>query len=67
MQCLREMLLLLTQQGSIYLIIDALDECPNSSGMPTPQEEVLDFVQNLVDLHLPNLHLYVTSQPEIDI
>ncbi len=65
-RCLKEMLLLPTQR-SVYLIIDALDECPNSSGMPTPREEVLDFVEDLVDLHLPNLHLCVTSRPEIDI
>jgi len=64
-RCLKEMLLLPTQ--SVYLIIDALDECPNSFGMPTPREEVLDLVQDLVDLHLPNLHLCVTSRPEIDI
>jgi hypothetical protein len=60
MRCLKEMLLLPTQ-GSVYLVIDALDECPNSSGMPTPREEVLDFVQDLIDLHLPDLHLCVTS------
>jgi hypothetical protein len=64
-RCLKEMLLLPT--CSVYLIIDALDECPNNSGMPTPREEVLDLVQDLVDLQLPNLHLCVTSRPEIDI
>ena len=68
MRCLKEMLLLLVPtQGSVYLIIDALDECPNSSGMPTPREEVLDFVRDLINLHLSNLHLCVTSRPEIDI
>ena len=65
-RCLKEILVLPTR-GSVYLIIDALDECSNNSGMPTPREEVLDFVQDLVDLHLPNLHLCVTSRPEIDI
>ena len=60
-------MLLLPIQGSVYLIIDALDECSNSSGMPTPREEVLDFIQDLVDLQLPNLHLCVTSRPEIDV
>ena len=60
-------MLLLPTQGSVYLVIDALDECPNSSGMPTPREKVLDFVQDLIDLHLPDLHLCVTSRPEIDI
>ena len=65
-RCLKEILLLPTQ-CSVYLIIDALDECPNSSGMPTPREEVLDFIQDLVDLQLPNLHLCVTSRPEFEI
>ena len=35
--------------------------------MPTSREEVLDLVQDLVDLHLPNVHIFVTSRPEIDI
>jgi hypothetical protein len=50
-----------------YIILDALDECPNISGVPSPREEVLDFVNELVDLHLPNLHICVTSRPEFDI
>ncbi len=65
-QCLKEMLLLPTR-GPVYLIIDALDECPNNSGMPTPREEVLDLVEELVDLHFSNVHVCVTSRPEIDI
>ena len=65
-QCLKEMLSLSTQ-GPVYLIIDALDECPNHTGLPTSREEVLDLIQDLVDLHLPNVHLCVTSRPEIDI
>ena len=51
----------------IYVIIDALDECPNSFGMPSPREVVLDFVKELVELSLPNLHICITSRPEIDI
>ena len=65
-QCLKKMLSL-PSQGPVYLIIDALDECPNHTGMPTSREEVLDLIQDLVDLHLPNLHICVTSRPEIDI
>jgi hypothetical protein len=65
-QYLKEMLSLPTQ-GPVYLIIDALDECPNHTGMPTSREEVLDLIQDLVDLHLPNVHICVTSRPEIDI
>jgi len=65
-KCLKEMLSL-KAQGQTYIILDALDECPNISGIPSPREEVLDFVNELVDLHLPNLHLCVTSRPEFDI
>jgi hypothetical protein len=54
-------------KGPIYLIVDALDECPNNSGLPTPREEVLDLVKDLIDMHLPNLYICVTSRPEIDI
>jgi len=57
----------LPDQGSIYLVVDALDECPDNSGMPTPRETVLNFVKNLVSLRLPNLHVCVTSRPGTDI
>jgi hypothetical protein len=60
-------MLLLPTNGPVYLIIDALDECPNNSGLPTAREEVLSHVQDLVELHLPNVHICVTSRPEIDI
>jgi len=65
-KCLRKMLAL-PDRGPVYLIIDALDECPNNSGMPTAREEVLSLVTDLVDLRIPNLHICVTSRPEIDI
>ncbi|KAN0133566.1 Ankyrin repeat-containing domain protein [Lactarius tabidus] len=66
MHCLKEMLTL-PDQGPIYLIFDALDECPSTSGVPSFREQVLDLVMELVDLHLPNLHICVTSRPEVDI
>ena len=65
-KCLAEMVSL-PNQGPIYLIVDALDECPNNFGLPTPREEVLDLIDNLVGLCLPNLHICITSRPEIDI
>jgi hypothetical protein len=65
-KCLTEMLLL-PFEGPVYLILDALDECPTNSGLPTPREEVLDLIKNLVGLRVPNLHVCVTSRPEIDI
>jgi len=65
-ECLVEMLKV-PGQPVTYLIIDALDECPNLSGMPTTRELVLDFLEDLVELKLPNLRICVSSRPEIDI
>ena len=39
-------------QGPIYIIVDALDECPNFLGRPSARE-VLEFVEELVSLKLP--------------
>jgi len=49
------------------IIMDAIDECPNTSGFPTPREEILEFLEDLVGLNLPNLRICVTSRPEMDI
>ena len=65
-QCLVEMLEL-SGQPAMYIIIDALDECPNISGMPTAREQVLEFLGDLVELKIPNVHICVSSRPEIDI
>jgi hypothetical protein len=54
-------------QGQIYIIVDALDECLNSTGMPSAREEVLEFVKVVVNLKLSNVHLCVASRPEMDI
>jgi len=51
----------------IYLILDALDECPNTTEIPSSRDKVLELVEKLVNLNLPNLHLCITSRPEIDI
>ena len=65
-ECLKEMLAS-EVQGPTYIIMDALDECPNTSTIPSPREEVLDLVDELVDLHLPNVHICVTSRPDRNI
>jgi hypothetical protein len=65
-QCLQEMLGL-PGQPPIYIIIDALDECPDTSGPPSSRELVLNLIEDLVELHLPNLRICVTSRPEADI
>jgi hypothetical protein len=64
--CLKEMLTL-PDQHPTFLIIDALDESPDSSGIPTPRERVLQLVKELVELRLPDLRICITSRPEIGI
>ncbi len=65
-QCLRD-ILEVTGQVPTYIIVDALDECPDISGTQSSRERVLDLVEGLVELGLPNLHLCITSRPEVDI
>jgi hypothetical protein len=63
---LKEMLRLRIQ-GPIFIILDALDECPESPVVPSPRNEVLQLVKELVDLQLQELHICVTSRPVVDI
>ncbi|KAI9451379.1 hypothetical protein BJY52DRAFT_1175085 [Lactarius psammicola] len=65
-QCLKNMLKR-PGQAPIYIIVDALDECPNSFGAPSPRELVLGLIEDLVQLHLPNLRICLTSRYEDDI
>jgi hypothetical protein len=65
-QCLRDMIDL-AGKDPVYIIIDALDECPNTSGTPSPREKVLDFLKGLVGMTNSNLHTCITSRPEQDI
>jgi hypothetical protein len=65
-QCLKDMLTI-PDQGPIYLVMDALDECPDTSDIPSIREQVLNLVKELVCLRLPNLRICVTSRPEVDI
>ena len=65
-ECLKQMLTLEGQKPT-YIILDALDECPITSSIPSPREEVLELVEDLIGLHLPNVHICVTSRPESDI
>jgi hypothetical protein len=66
-KCLKQVLSVLAEHP-VYIIMDALDECPDDSGWPkTPREEVLDVLHDLVSLPLSNLRICVTSRPEVDI
>jgi hypothetical protein len=65
-KCLKDML---SQpgQGPIFIIVDGLDECPNSPGTPSARGKVLQLIKELISLQLLNVHLCVASRPEMDI
>jgi hypothetical protein len=69
LQCLKD-ILMIGRSVPIYLVMDAIDECPNDSGdrsSRSPRGRVLSVVEELVKLRLPNLRLCITSRPELDI
>ena len=57
----------LPRQAPIFLIVDGLDECPNTSALSSPRQKVLIFLEDLVDSQHSNLRICVTSRPEADI
>ena len=63
--CLKD-ILRLPGQAPIFLIVDGLDECPDTA-LPSPRDEVLKFLEELIDMQLGNLRICVTSRPEVDI
>ena len=63
--CLKDMLE--QQRQATYIIIDAIDECPNNYDFPTPREKVLEFLKGLIDLQLPHIRICIASRPEVDI
>ena len=65
-ECLMD-LLKLSGLAPVYLIVDALDECPNPSVVRSPRLKVLRLIKELVKTQIPNLRVCVTSRPEHDI
>jgi hypothetical protein len=65
-RCLTD-LLKLPRHAPVYVIVDALDECPNTSAVRSPRAKVLNLIEGLIKSHFPNLCICVTSRPETDI
>ena len=65
-QCLLD-LVKLPGLPQVYLIVDGLDESPNTSTQSDHRDRVLSFLDGLVKAQLQNLRLCVTSRPEVDI
>jgi hypothetical protein len=53
--------LLLTTGRKVYLVLDALDECP------VPRHDLLDWIRMIAKLTDQRMHLLVTSRKEPDI
>jgi hypothetical protein len=64
--CLKD-LLKLPGLAPVYLIVDALDECPNPSVVRSPRAKVLTLIKDLVKTQILNLRMCVTSRLENDI
>ena len=64
--CLKD-LLNIPGLAPVYLIVDALDECPNPSVVRSPRAKVLRLIEELVKTQILNLRVCVTSRPELDI
>jgi hypothetical protein len=65
-RCLTE-LLKLPGHAPVYVIVDALDQCPNTSAVRSPRAKVLNLIQEFIESQFPNLRICVTSRPETDI
>jgi hypothetical protein len=59
-RCLTD-LLKLPGHAPVYVIVDALDECPNTSAVLSPRAKVLNLIEELIKSQLPNLRICVTS------
>ena len=64
--CLKD-ILELPELAPVYLIVDALDECPNVPSLRSPRAKVLNVIEELIESQFQNLRICVTSRPETDI
>jgi hypothetical protein len=63
-ESLCEVLLQMIEQAKeVWIVLDALDECYTRKGPPT--KGLLLWIKNLLQLEQTNVHLLVTSRPEI--
>jgi hypothetical protein len=67
-KCLKNVLAL-PGQGTVYIMVDALDESPNMPGIPSPREKVLQVMEDLLHLRHANaeIRIFITSRTEVDI
>jgi hypothetical protein len=51
-------LLKLPGHAPVYLIVDVLDECPNTSSIPPPRDEVLNLIEELIKSQISSLRMH---------
>jgi hypothetical protein len=61
--CLKD-LLKLPGLAPVYLVVDALDECPNASVVQSPRDKVLSLIEEFIQTKIQNLRVCITSRPE---
>ncbi|EMD37971.1 hypothetical protein CERSUDRAFT_72606 [Gelatoporia subvermispora B] len=61
-KCLEKMLNISTNRP-LYIVVDALDECPDS-GIKSPRDRMLKLIKDILGLCLSNVHICITSRPE---
>jgi len=65
-ECLQQ-LFKLPGLAPVYLIVDALDVCPNTPAGRSPRTKVLNLMGELINHQFPNLRICITSRTETDI
>ena len=60
-----EMIQQVTDYSTVYILVDALDECPD--GLDSERGHILTALQRLRELGCIHLRICVTSRPENDI
>lgn len=54
-------------QGHVYLVFDALDECPANTTADSERKSLLSVVVDLLERHKDKVHILATSRSETDI
>jgi hypothetical protein len=55
-------------QSSIYIVIDGVDNCPNTdTGTKSARKKVLGFLEGIVRSRNPKLYICITTSPEGDM
>jgi hypothetical protein len=54
----------ISEAGEVYIVIDALDECPNESG---ERSELCVTLRNILEWKKQNIHILAVSRRETDL